>query len=78
METLKEKWKKLDTIATSRQIYEKTVLDIENKKKQKITGKKSAEYLITCAACKKEIKIAFTGVNTKKKEFICFDCQASY
>jgi len=76
MESLKERWKKFDTVNTAHEVYLKKVNKIQEKKEQKVTGKKPPEYLIPCYNCKKIVKIAFTAINPKKGDFICFDCLA--
>jgi hypothetical protein len=74
MESLKQKWKKFDSINSAHQFYLKFIEKTEEKKLQKTTGKKPPEYYVDCSKCKKEVKLAFTAIEPKNNKFICFDC----
>ncbi len=67
-------WKKFDTVNEAHDFLLKTIEKIEKKKSQRIVGKKPAQYVIECARCGKPTIFAFTGIQYKKKEFICFEC----
>ncbi len=74
MDLIEDKWKKFDIVNSAIQLYLKKVEEIQEKKEQKLNGKKTAEYLVECSKCRNMVKLAFTAVNYKKKEFVCFNC----
>ena len=67
-------WKEFDIINDSHEYVVKIVEKIEEDKVQRIVGKKPAQYFVKCSICGEEDQLSFTGVQYKKKEFICFDC----
>ena len=69
-----DKWQKFDIVNSAHQFFMKEVLKIQEEKEQKITGKRSAAYFVTCSKCGAKVKLAFTGIDYKKKKFICFNC----
>lgn len=74
MDDFIDQWERFDIVNGAHQVYMKEVLKIQEEKEQKITGKRPAAYFIKCSKCGKKIKLAFTGIDFKKKKFICFDC----
>ena len=69
-------WDTFDAVNDAHELFLKTVAKIERQKAQRTVGKKPAQYVVECVICKQIIEFAFTGIDSKKKGFVCFDCLA--
>ncbi len=69
-------WDTFDQVKDAHDFFLKTVAKIEKQKAQRTVGKKPAQYVVECALCKQVIELAFTGIDYKKKGFVCFNCLA--
>jgi hypothetical protein len=74
--SMDQAWKKFDIINDAHAFLTKTIAKIEKKKTQRLVGKKPSQYIVECSKCCKPTMIAFTGINFKKNEFVCFECLA--
>jgi hypothetical protein len=67
-------WKEFDKINDAHEFLTKVVDKVEKSKSQRIVGKKPSQYIVECVLCNKPSIVAFVGISTKKKGFVCFDC----
>ncbi|MBW2988450.1 hypothetical protein DRJ48_02045 [Candidatus Woesearchaeota archaeon] len=73
---MESSWKKFDKANDAHKFIVDAIEKIEKAKTQRIVGKKPAQYVVECGVCGKPVQLAFTGVNIKKKHFVCFNCLA--
>ena len=73
---MESEWEKFHIVNDAHEVYLNIISKIEKSHKQKIVGKKPVQYVVECSSCGEPTLLAFTGVNVKTKQLVCFNCIA--